>query len=94
VSDTLGVVGGMILEVLGEEGAPDEPITRQTSFASDLELESIEFVALAEKLQGHYGDRVDFVTWLSGKELDELVGLKVGDLVEHIDHCLSETSTA
>lgn len=93
MSDTLNVVGGMIEEVLGEDGAPDEPITLSTSFASDLELESIEFVALAEKLQGHYGERVDFVTWLSGKELDELVALKVGDLVEHIDRCLSSAST-
>jgi acyl carrier protein len=92
VSDTLDSVAATILEVLGEEGAPDQPIGLDTSFAQDLELESIELVALAEKLQALYGDRVDFVTWLSGKELDELVGLKVGDLVEHIDRCLSSSS--
>jgi acyl carrier protein len=93
LSETLGIVGGMIEEVLGEDAAPEEPITPETSFAQDLELESIEFVALAEKLQDHYGDRVDFVSWLSAKELDELVALKVGDLVEHIDRCLSSSST-
>ena len=41
--------------------APDLDITRETSFQSDLELESIEFVKLSELLQQQYGARVDFV---------------------------------
>ena len=59
----------------------------ETSFEKDLELESIEFVALAEKLQERYGKSVDFVGWLSSKELDEIIGLTVGELVEFIVRC-------
>lgn len=71
----------LILEVLGDAYVPMGPITLETSFQADLELESIEFVALAEKLEARYGAEVDFVGWLSQKSLDEIIALRVGDLV-------------
>jgi acyl carrier protein len=82
----------MIGEVLNEDLL--EPITAETTFGPDLELESIELVTLAEKLQAEYGEQVNFADWLSQKELDELVAMKVGDLVAYIDSCLSSTPTA
>jgi acyl carrier protein len=84
----LATVSELIEEVLGDELILDE-ITMETSFSDDLELESIEFVALSERLQEHYGDRVDFVAWLSDMELPQIIGLTVGELVEHIAACLS-----
>ncbi len=89
MSDTLQTVSSMIAEVIGDDWDLDEPITLATSFGDDLELESIEFVSLAESLKAHYGDEVDFVAWLSSKELDEIIALKVGDVVEFIDQCRS-----
>lgn len=86
MSSTLEVVRGVIEEVVGGELALDREIGMDTSFGDDLELESIEFVALAEKLQSRY-DTVDFVRWLSEKELEEIIELKVGDLVTYIDSC-------
>jgi acyl carrier protein len=83
----LETVAGFLREVIGEEWARDVPIGMNTSFNEDLELESIEFVALAEKLQARYGDQVDFVGWLSQKELDEIIGLTVGDVVELVVEC-------
>jgi len=50
MSETLEVIRGVIEDVVGPEWSVDKPITMETSFGSDLELESIEFVALAEKL--------------------------------------------
>jgi acyl carrier protein len=85
--EVLATVARLIAEVVGEEWMEDRAITMETSFEKDLELESIEFVALAEKLQERYGKGVDFVGWLSGKELDEIIGLTVGDLVEFIVRC-------
>ena len=84
----LATVASVIEEVLGEDLILDE-ITMETSFSEDLELESIEFVALSERLQEHYGDRVDFVAWLSDMELPQIIGLTVGELVDHIAACLS-----
>jgi len=86
-TSTLQVVSRLIAEVIGDQYVLDQPITLATSFSRDLELESIEFVSLAEKLRDHYGDEVNFAAWLSNKGLEEIVQLKVGDLVEFIDRC-------
>ena len=87
--DILKVVERLVIEVAGDEILVTGPITMATSFNADLELESIEFVALAEKLQAHYGASVDFVGWISNKELDQIIALTVGDLVELIAACRS-----
>ena len=88
MSETLATLARMIGEILGDDADPDLEITALTSFSDDLELESIEFVELSEKLQTHYGDQLDFVGWLSDKQLDEIIQLKVGDVAEFIDRCL------
>ena len=80
----LGKVAKMIEEVVEEDLFVDE-VTMDTSFNDDLELESIEFVALAEKLREQYGAGVDFAGWLSSMELDQILSLKVGDLVKLIE---------
>ncbi|MBK9032320.1 MAG: acyl carrier protein [Myxococcales bacterium] len=80
----LATVERLIIEIAGDEITLAGPITLATSFNGDLELESIEFVALAEKLQEHYGARIDFVGWISTKELDQIIALTVGELVEFI----------
>jgi len=85
----LATVSRLVVEVAGDEVLMTGPITPATSFNTDLELESIEFVALAEKLQQHYGNAVDFVGWISQKELDAIIALTVGELVEFIASCRS-----
>jgi acyl carrier protein len=85
--ETLDVVVGFVREVIGEDWVQDKQIGMDTSFGDDLEFESIEVVALSEKLQERYGEGVDFVGWLSGMELDEIINLRVGQLVEFIDSC-------
>lgn len=91
--EVLEEVAALVREVIGEEWAGDIPITMASSFADDLELESIEFVALAERLKQKYGKKVDFAGWLAKKELKEIIGLNVGDLVELIVQCLSKPET-
>jgi len=92
LSDTLQTVARLIEEVVGEQLL--DPITPETSFGDDLELESIELVALAEKVQAEYGEKVNFADWLSQKELDELIHLKVGELVDFIDQCLASSTAS
>jgi acyl carrier protein len=87
--DILRIIERSIVEIAGDEILLSGPITMTTSFNADLELESIEFVALAEKLQQHYGASVDFVGWISKKELDQIIALTVGELVEFITSCRS-----
>ena len=86
----LAEVAGLIREVVGEEWVRESPITMETSFSHDLEIESIELVALSEKLQARYGTSVDFPGWLSGMELDDIIALTVGRLVDYIASCQSK----
>lgn len=80
----LSIVTELIREIIGDDGGLGPPITMDTSFNEDLELESIELVALAEKLHVRFGAGIDFVGWLSGMELAEILSLRVGALVDHI----------
>jgi len=84
VADVLEVVQDMLVDVIGPEYLIDLTIGLDTAFDEDLELESLEFVALAERLLQHYGGQVDFVAWLATMELDEIIALSVGDLVAFI----------
>ena len=87
-------LGAILREVIDDGWADDVVITRTTSFNRDLELESIEFVALAERLQGEYGERVDFAGWLADKDLNAIIALSVGEVVDFICRCLSSNEAA
>jgi acyl carrier protein len=84
----------MLTEIIGSEYALALDIGMDTSFEADLELESIEFVKLATMLTEHYGERVDFVAFLADKELDEIIGLTVGEVVSYVASCLALTGAA
>ncbi len=86
--EILSRLAAIIRETIDEEWVREIPITLDTSFSADLELESIEFVALAERLREEYGARVDFACWLAEKELGEIIGLRVGEVVDFIGACL------
>ncbi len=83
-AEILVTVTQLLHDVIGEEWAGDIDIEMETSFSDDLELESIEFVALAEKMQETFGDSINFAGWLSSLELDAIIGLKVGDVVDFV----------
>jgi acyl carrier protein len=88
----LAAVTRMISDVVGEDYLLDIEVTMETSFTDDLEIESIEFVALAERLTEAYGQQVDFAGWLADMELDEIITISVGELVDYICDCLDSTS--
>ncbi len=82
--EILATISGLLVEIIGEEYVLGIEIGMDTSFNADLELESIEFVALASSLREHYGNQVDFVAFLAGKDVEEIIALTVGELVRHI----------
>ena len=79
-SHVMQALVGMITEVLGEE---DFGIGPTTSFKDEIGFKSIQFIALAELIQERYVD-IDFVTWFSGKPLEQIVALRVGDVADFI----------
>ena len=70
--------------VIGDPDLLHTPITMDTTFGADLELESIEFVALADRLRTEFGESVNFVSFLSEKNVDDMVSLTVGDVVRYV----------
>jgi acyl carrier protein len=97
VGETVGEIGeivdelaGMIREVIGEDYELEVDITGDSSFSEDIEIESIEFVALGELVQNRYGERIDLVGWFGELDLDEIIDLTVGELAEFVAACLRE----
>ncbi|MGK4591984.1 acyl carrier protein [Amycolatopsis sp. w19] len=74
----------MLRELLEEYGLDDAEIGRDTKFHDDLELESIDLVTLSGRLRDHYGDKVNFAEFIAERELDEIIALTVGELVDHV----------
>lgn len=70
--------------VMGDPELLHTTITMDTTFTGDLELESIEFVALADRLRAEFGDRVNFVAFLAEKNVDDIVSLTIGDVVRYV----------
>jgi acyl carrier protein len=81
-------ITGMLAEVIGEDYLLGFDVTMDTAFSGDLELESIEFVAVAGLMKAHYGAAVDFVGFLADMTLQEIIALRVGQVVDHIEGCL------
>src|SRR5688500_18648101 len=78
----VGVVGRWYYDECG--------VTLDSTFAEDIELESMEVMEISESLIDTYEGRVDFVAWFSGKELEELVELTLRDVVEFIVSSLEQ----
>ena len=80
----LAELAGMLREVSGEDGRWAAGITRSSRLEGDLQLESIELAALSELLTDSYGDRADLAAFLAGLDLDQLIALTVGDLIDYL----------
>lgn len=78
----------MLRVLLEEYGLEDADITMATKFHDDLELESIDLVTLSGQLREHYGERINFATFVADKELEEIIALTVGELVVFVVEAL------
>ncbi|WPU91400.1 acyl carrier protein [Mucilaginibacter sabulilitoris] len=76
-----------ITEVIGEEFVEEMDITPQSSFTKDMEMDSIEIVSFSEKIKAHFGDQIDFTGWLSSMDLDQLINLNLGMIINYIHEC-------
>lgn len=81
------VLNQFITEVIGEEFVDEMDITPDSSFTKDLEMDSIEIVAFSEKVKIHFGENINFTGWLSNMDLDEIISLKLSDIINYIRLC-------
>lgn len=85
MNSVLDEITVILADVLGEEFLLDTELTAETSFSDDLALESIEFVALSEKLQERYGARVNLAAFIADLDINEIMALTVGQLAGYIE---------
>lgn len=74
----------LVRAAINEDWILDMDMGAGTSLNRDLEIESMDFVAIANVLQTTYGDALDIAGWLAGKDIRELVNLTIGDLAGHV----------
>ncbi len=82
-AEVLDDIREMLLALLDRYGV-DVEITRDTTFHEDLGLESIDLVALGGMLAEHYGEEVNLASFLAELELDDVIGLRIGLLVDFV----------
>lgn len=87
--DLLAEVVAKIAQVTSEDKAWASAVTASCRLESDLWLDSVELAALAGLLKSDYGNEVDLAAFVTGLEIDKLIGLTVGDLVSYIAGCLN-----
>lgn len=78
------VLHQFVSDIIGADIAEELDITQNSNFTKDLEMDSIELVSFAEKVRIKYGTDIDFTKWLSGMDLDQIVKLNIGDIVNFI----------
>lgn len=79
-----GTLKQFISDIIGADIAEELDITENSNFTKDLEMDSIELVSFAEKVKVKYGTEIDFTKWLSAMDLDQIVKLNIGDIVNFI----------
>jgi acyl carrier protein len=77
-------IAGILLAVTGADTDRAATITPNSALEGDLGLESLEVVAVDERLRDRYGDRVDLLAFVAELDIDELIGLTVADLVRYV----------
>jgi len=89
----LAEVAAMLRSILDEYELDDIEIEWDSRFHDDLELESVDLVALAGKLAERYGDRVNLAEFIADLGLDEIIELTVGQLVAYVTAALVVADT-
>jgi acyl carrier protein len=73
-----------IIDVVGQEFYEECEVGLDSTFAEDIEVESMEMMEIAERLIETYEGKVDFVAWFADMELEDLIDITVGDVVDFI----------
>ncbi|MDR0571101.1 MAG: acyl carrier protein [Clostridiales Family XIII bacterium] len=71
-------------EIMGQDVVDIIGVTPDSEFVRDLEMDSIKIIAFSERVNARFGERVDFMAWLSKKPIRKLIRLRVGDVADVI----------
>lgn len=81
-SAVFDIVAELLTELVGDVLGIE--ITPETTFHEDLQLESIDLVTFASILAEHFGADVNLAEYLAEQDLDDVIGLTVGDIARFV----------
>ncbi|SDI79296.1 acyl carrier protein [Actinokineospora alba] len=87
-------ISSMLLRVLDQYGLDDVDITMETTFHDELGLESIDLVTVGSMLTDRYGEQVNLAAFLADLDIDDVIGMRVGLLVDFVRTALSRLRLA
>jgi acyl carrier protein len=90
-ADDMTVAGmvGALAAATGDESLLSAGISTATRLEADLWLDSLDLTALCAVLRDRYGTAVDLAGYIVGLDIDELIGLTVGDMVAYVNRCIA-----
>ncbi|WP_233225691.1 acyl carrier protein [Amycolatopsis sp. CA-126428] len=78
-------VRAIIAEILDTASDPQVlQIEPETALIDDLGLESIDLVTIGGMLTERYGDRVNLAAFLAAQDIDQVIAMTVGSLVNFV----------
>ncbi|MFD9889288.1 acyl carrier protein [Amycolatopsis sp. NPDC059027] len=83
-ASVFATVAELLGELVGDAEVLGIEITPETTFHEDLQLESIDLVTFASILAEYYGEDVNLAEFLAEKDLDDVIGLRVGDIADYV----------
>lgn len=80
----LGAIRVILIKVLGDYVLDDVEINAEMSLTADLGLESIDLITVGAMLAERYGRRLNLAAFLAEMDIDDVIALTVGTLVEFV----------
>lgn len=84
---TTGDLVAALAAATGDESLLTTGISAVTRLEGDLYLDSLDLAALGALLRDRYGPTVDLVGYVAGLDIDEIIGLTVGDVTAYVNRC-------
>jgi acyl carrier protein len=81
-----GIVGALA-GATGDESLLSARIGAAILLEGDLYLDSLDLAALGALLRDRYGTAVDLAGYVAGLDIDEIIGLTVGDVASYVERC-------
>jgi acyl carrier protein len=84
---------GALAAATGDDSLLCAGIAPTTTLEGDLCFDSLDLAALAAVLRDRYGTTLDLVGYVAGLDIDEIIGLTVGDVAGYVNRHLKPSLT-
>lgn len=78
-------MAGALAAATGDDSLLSAGISVTTTLEGDLCLDSLDLAALGAVLRDRYGATLDLAGYVAGLEIDEIIGLTVGDVADYVN---------